>query len=126
MVGSGVIHYTSTMKERFVISQKLLSEQEKAQLPGLYANEAQGLSALARVKFFTPWASWTWYASECDGDDICFGLVIGHVVEVGYFSLSELEEIRGPLGLRVEKARDFMPTPLADLRDHYEREGWAK
>lgn len=108
------------------IGQILLPDDVRARLPKLYANEALGMAAPAVVKFFTPDASWTWYASEFDGEDLLFGLVIGHVAEFGYFSLSELEGVRGPLGLPVERALDFAPGSLGELRDHFEREGWAR
>ena len=53
----------------------------------------------AHVKFFTPDGSWTWYASEFDGDDLFYGLVDGFELEYGYFRLSELQEAQGPWGL---------------------------
>lgn len=99
----------------------LLPEELKEKLPKLYANEQQGLDALAQVKFFMPDGSWTWYASEYDGQDICFGLVIGHEIELGYFSLSELEQIRGSLGLPVERDRHFEPKTLRELKSIHER-----
>ena len=52
----------------------------------------------AIVKFFTPDSSWTWYASEFDGDDLFYGLVDGFELEYGYFRLSELAGGAGPLG----------------------------
>jgi hypothetical protein len=63
--------------------------------PPLHANEKLGLSAHTQVKFFIPDSSWTWYASDFDGKDIFFGPVPGLEGELGYFSLSELEEIQG-------------------------------
>ena len=113
-------------KEVDKIGQILLPDDVRARLPKLYANEALGMAAPAVVKFFTPDASWTWYASEFDGEDLFFGLVIGHVAEFGYFSLSELEDVRGPLGVPVERALNFTPVSLEELRDHFEREGWAR
>ena len=104
---------------------ELLPKGVREALPELYANEELGLAAQALVKFFTPDSSWTWYASEYDGNDIFFGLVIGFVPEFGYFSLSELESVRGPLGLPVERDVNFEPRPLKELRDHYDNEGWA-
>ena len=54
------------------------------------------------VKFFCPWSSWTWYATEAakteEGDWEFFGLVEGHEKELGYFRLSELQSLRGPGG----------------------------
>ena len=42
----------------------LLDEETRTKLPELYSNEEKGDEALAQVKFFTPDAGWTWYASE--------------------------------------------------------------
>ena len=66
--------------------QNLLDQESREKLPPLYSGEEQGLDAHAQVKFFTPDAQWTWYASEFNGDDIFFGLVIGLEIEFGYFS----------------------------------------
>jgi Protein of unknown function (DUF2958) len=42
---------------------------------------------------------------------LLFGYVIGLEEEWGYLLLSEVEEIRGPLGLPVERALWFQPGP---------------
>ena len=70
------------------------------------------------VKFFTPDSYWTWYATEFDGTDTFFGLVDGQEQELGYFSLKELEDARGPLGLPIERDLHFDPTPLSEVRDN--------
>ena len=87
------------------------------QLPALYANEGQGEDAMAQLKLFTPWTSWTWYASEYDPEQrLCFGVVVGHERELGYFSIAELEDIRGPGGLRIERDLHWKPRPLKECR----------
>lgn len=93
----------------------LLTKANRNDLPELYANEALGLEAQAVVKFFTPDSSWTWYATEFDGQDLFFGLVDGHEMELGYFSLSELQSVRGPFGLKIERDLHFRPTALKEL-----------
>lgn len=103
----------------------LLPKEIKEQLPKLYANEELGLMAQALVKFFTPDSNWTWYASESDGKDTFFGLVIGFETELGYFSLSELKSVRGPLGLPIERDLYFVPKTLRELEAHYEEKGFA-
>ena len=75
------------------------------------------MEALAQVKFFTPDSNWTWYASEFDGEDIFFGLVSGFEVELGYFSLKELQEVKGPLGLPIERDLHFEPKTLKELHE---------
>jgi len=93
---------------------QLMTEEIKKTLPQLYSTE-QEKDPIARVKFFTPWTNWTWYATEFDGDDIFFGLVDGFERELGYFALSELETVTGPAGLRIERDLYFTPTPLSQL-----------
>ena len=104
---------------------ELLPKGIREQLPELYTNEELGLAAQALVKFFTPDSNWTWYASEFNGEDIFFGLVIGHEVELGYFSLSELESVRGPMNLPIERDLHFETKSLEELREHYRQKGWA-
>ena len=93
----------------------LLPKHIAATLPAIGSIDDRGLDALARVKFFTPDGGWTWYASEFDGADLFFGFVVGIEPELGYFSLAELQQIRGKLGLPVERDTWFKPTPLREL-----------
>ena len=95
----------------------LLPSSIAQQLPKLYEQEKLGGDAVAYVKFFDPCGSWTWYATEYDGDDIFFGLVFGHETELGYFSLHELASCRGPLGIGIERDLHFVPTTLKKLRN---------
>jgi len=94
---------------------KLLTNALKRSLPPLGATEGQYGNAVARVKFFTPWAGWKWYVLEFDKKDTFFGLVVGHETELGYFSLRELKSVRGPFGLRIERDLYFEPVPLCEL-----------
>jgi hypothetical protein len=96
---------------------KLLSKKIRNTIPKLYEQDSKSLKAIAYIKFFTPDSNWAWYASEFDGEDTFFGLVDGFEKELGYFSLSELEGIRGPLGLKVERDLYFKPTILEELMD---------
>lgn len=86
-------------------------------VPPLYSNE-KATDPLAVIKWFTPDASWSWFLTEYDGEDTCFGLVVGHATELGYFSLSEIRDVRGPLGLRIERDLWFKPTPITDLPEY--------
>lgn len=93
----------------------LLTDELRRTIPPLYTCENDP-NPVVRAKFFTPDSSWTWYVLEFDGQDTFFGLVVGFEVELGYFSLSELESVRGPLGLPVERDRHFQPRPLSMVR----------
>jgi hypothetical protein len=117
--GTGAITRPNTP---IIACMHLLTQAIRRKLPPLYANEEQGTDGLAIVKFFTPDSTWTWYASEFDGDDLFFGLAVGVEPELGYFRLSELQTVRGKLGLPVERDRFFKPTPLRELLEQHEQE----
>ncbi len=72
---------------------------------------------LVVLKYFTPDSSFSWYVTEYDPDEqLFFGVVVGHEREFGYFSLDELESIRGPIGLPVERDLHFKPTPASQCK----------
>ncbi len=107
---------------------QLLTEELRKKLPALYSQE-NNPDPLVVCKFFTPDAHWTWYAYEgspvdaqgyCDTDRekvdfLFFGFVAGDFPELGYFSLSELQGVRGAFGLPVERDKYFTPQPLSAI-----------
>ena len=86
-------------------------------IPNLYETE-DIKDPICHIKLFTPDSNWTWYIIEFSKEDqnTCFGYVIGHEAELGYFSLSEIEEVKGPLGLPVERDTSFTPTLLSEVK----------
>lgn len=117
---------------------KLLPKALLKRLPPLYSGEDKGLGALAVAKFFSPDSGFEWYASEGSPVDengyydtdkekvdfLFFGLVVGLEVELGYFSLLTLEDIRGRWGLPVERDRFWAPQALGEVqRDARQRLG---
>lgn len=94
---------------------KLMTKELAKKIPALYETEEQG-EKIVWVKLFTPDAQWTWYVIEYRPEDgLCFGLVVGFEKELGYFSIPELEEVRGPLGLPIERDLHFEPVKLSEL-----------
>jgi hypothetical protein len=91
---------------------QLLTAELRAALPGLGDQDGRGADAIVHCRFFTPDSAFTWHVTEFDGRDTFFGLVDGPEKELGYFSLSELSSVRGPMGLNVERDLYFKPTTL--------------
>ena len=89
---------------------KLLTKEILGALPKLGDQDESGESAIAHVKFFYPYSSWTWYATEFDGEDTFFGVVCGMEREMGYFTLSELMSIGG----RIERDKFFKCCPISE------------
>jgi hypothetical protein len=93
---------------------KLVTKKIEECIPPLYANEQIKIQdQKVYVKFFTPWTNWTWWATEGekteDGDWRFFGVVEGQETETGYFMLSELAEVTGPYGLKIERDIHIKP-----------------
>jgi hypothetical protein len=92
-------------------------------VPRLYQTEKQD-DPLAVIKLFTPDSSWTWYVIEYDAqEERAFGLVAGFETELGYFSISEIRGVEGPLGLPIERDLWFRPTPVTQLPEYRARWG---
>jgi hypothetical protein len=114
---------------------KLLTQEIRKKLPPIYSQDSKGGKAVAYVKFFTPDSSWAWWATEGspikdeEGNEVnfhFFGLVDGLVKELGYFSLSELEEAKGPLGLPIERDLYWLPKTLIEIAPEMFRKSEAK
>lgn len=87
----------------------LITGEQRAQLlaNGRRSIEERDFDPPPVVKLFTPDARATWLLTEIDPDDEtrCFGLCdlgLG-CPEMGWTSLPEIEALRGPLGLPVER-----------------------
>jgi len=95
---------------------RLLTPELRAALRAQYRSEATDRRPL--VKLFHPLSAATWLASELAEDgDALFGLAdLGFgCPELGWFSLSEIEALRLPYGLRIERDLYFATDlPLTD------------
>ena len=94
---------------------KLLTQELLKKIPPLYAQDGKGGQSIIYTKYFTPDSNWTWYVTKYDGEDTFFGLVDGYCKELGYFSLAELEELTGPMGLPIERDLRFKPQTLKEI-----------
>ena len=92
----------------------LMTKEIEKKLPPLGTHSdtiAQDVPIIA--KFFTPWSNWTWFVTEGtkEGDDWrFFGMVDGLENELCYFMLSDLEDVNGPMGLKIERDRGYTGT----------------
>lgn len=82
---------------------ELMTKEIRDKFKETGGQDGKGDEAVVIVKFFDPTGSWTWYATEFDGEDIFFGLVDGFELEWGSFRLSELKSFKGALGLGIER-----------------------
>lgn len=103
---------------------KLLTKEITDKLPALYATDNIPTDQKKIIcKFFTPTSNWTWFVTEGskqeNGDFLFFGLVQGFEDEWGYFSLNELQSVKGPFGLGIERDKFFKPCTVAELKEKH-------
>ncbi len=98
------------------MTQSLFTQAIRQKLLANGARSAAGedIDPVPQVKLFTPDANATWLLTEIDPDnpDIAFGLCdlgLG-CPELGSVSLREIEHLRGPLGLPVERDQHYGET----------------
>jgi hypothetical protein len=106
---------------------KLLTKAIEAKLLAapLYSTEKDNVVPVL-CKFFNPCGSGTWYAVEGekqeDGDWLFFGLCDIHEKELGNFLLSELQSVRLPFGLRIERDLHFSGYVLDKISNEVRRQ----
>ena len=80
-------------------------------------SKGSDMTQLVVAKFFDPCGSWSWYLMNQDpaDPDYLWGIVKGSEIEVGSFSLSELSNHKGRLGIGIERDRWFTPKPASEI-----------
>lgn len=90
---------------------KLLTKELSQILQKQYSFGAR-FEQMVICKFFDPLSGWTWYAMNQDPNDpdYIWGIVKGFEIEMGSFSLAELENIG-----RIERDYYFTPSPAQGI-----------
>jgi hypothetical protein len=116
------------------MTHELIMRHERAMMlaHGVRSAAGEDFDPKPVVKLFTPDGACAWLLSELDPEDpdIAFGLCdLGMgFPELGSVRISELESVRGPLGLSVERDCSFAPNKtLSQYADAAARAGaiWA-
>lgn len=99
---------------------QLLTEEiiSKFEAHPFHAQEEKGLNAEVLVKYFNPMGAGTWLITEAEreGDDWrLFGYCHLFEWEWGYLMLSDLQKIKLPFGLRIE--RDLYTSEHATVKE---------
>jgi hypothetical protein len=94
----------------------LLTQEVRRITPPLYETEGES-NPFVTAKFHASWNNWTWYLIELsDNNNDCFGYVCDHEKDFHFFSLSELEALKGPSGQKVERDLRFSPRKLNEVK----------
>jgi hypothetical protein len=86
---------------------KLMTKEIEKRFAQVGSQDEVGDDAIVIAKFFNPAGRGTWYATEYDAErKVFFGWVSifgDECDEWGEFSLEELETLRLPLGMKIER-----------------------
>lgn len=99
---------------------KLFNKEIEKRLPALYSSEEIPIGQKTIIcKFFALGSNYTWYAIEGErqenGDYLFFGLIDGIELELGYFTLSQLENLMWNGIPRVERDLHFKSVKVVDV-----------
>ena len=96
---------------------KLLTKEIKEQAEKQY-KQGSDMEQKVVAKYFDPVGSWKWFVmNKKKDDDYCWGIVKGNAVEMGSFSMKELESIKLPFGLGIERDLYFEPMKAMPEQD---------
>ena len=89
-----------------------ISQMAQEQFP-----HGQDMDQMVIARFHDAQGSWSWYVINQNPDDLdsIFGIVHGTQVEMGIFSLQELQTYEGSFGLQVVRDIYFKPITANEL-----------
>ena len=109
----------SLSNNQVIINSMQLLTEELAKRFSEVGSQENEKDPIVIAKFFNPCGAGTWYATEYDPEEKIF---FGYVSifgdwndEWGYFSLTELESLKGPFGLGIERDIYFTETPSSKV-----------
>lgn len=83
---------------------KLLTKTQRTKLIKNHKDQDGTKEFNVVVKLFNPTGAGTWYLTELDEEtNTAFGVCKITDAEVGYISMTELEDFRGRMGLKIER-----------------------
>ena len=110
------------MQRKSMSAVDLFPPELRKILPALNSQEGC-CDPIVHTRFFARDSDWIWYVTEGsqeEDDFIFFGFVVGVEREWGQFSLSELNEVRGPSEYPIERDLNFERGSLSEVlaREH--------
>ena len=95
---------------------KLLTKEITKKAQKQYDRGSDINNQMVVAKFFDPMGSWKWYLMNLAEDgDYAWGIVKGFEVEMGSFSMNELQNVKLPFGLGIERDMYFEPIKASEL-----------
>ena len=95
---------------------KLLTKKIRDKLISNHQKQDGTKTFRAELKLFNPTGIGTWYISELNPEtNMAFGLCDIFEQEFGYVSIDELQSMKLPYGLGIERDKFFIPKDFQDI-----------
>ena len=94
----------------------LLTKKIRDKLIKNHLNQDGTKTFKAEVKLFNPTGIGTWYLSELNPEtNMAYGLCDIFEPELGFVSIDELQEMKLPYGLGIERDLHYIPKHFSDI-----------
>ena len=95
----------------------MMTKELGKKIPPLYSQDAKGDEAIVYAHYFNPYGVGEWWILEWDGENEMFGYADLGFPELGYISLSELENVSiGGMELPIERDLHWREKTLGEVK----------
>ena len=104
---------------------KLMTKEIKEKAQKQF-DEGSDMEQMVVAKYFDAMGDWKWFLMNMKKDeDYCWGIVKGFEVEMGSFSMKELEELKLPFGMGIERDICFEPMKASEVWEQLNKGEWV-
>jgi len=109
--------YAESFEAQAPRGHKMMTKELGKKIPPLYSQDGKGDEAIVYAHYFNPYGVGEWWILEWDGKDEMFGYADLGFPELGYISLSELENVSiGGMELPIERDLHWREKTLGEVK----------
>ena len=113
----GYLHHAESFEAQAPRGHKMMTAALGKKIPPLYSQDEKGDEAIVYAHYFNPYGIGEWWILEWDGKDEMFGYADLGFPELGYISLSELENVSiGGMELPIERDLHWREKTLGEVK----------
>ena len=113
----GYLHHAESFEAQAPRGHKMMTAALGKKIPPMDSQEGMGDEAIVYAHYFNPYGMGEWWILEWDGKDEMFGYADLGFPELGYISLSELENVSiGSMELPIERDLHWREKTLGEVK----------
>jgi len=110
--------YAESFEAQAPRGHKMMTKELGKKIPPLYSQDGKGDEAIVYAHYFNPYGVGEWWILEWDGENEMFGYADLGFPELGYISLSELENVSiGGMELPIERDLHWQEKTLGEVKE---------